>query len=100
MQGALASIIDAALKAVDPLICLPPALPPRPAGRLIVIGAGKASARMARALEEAYGPPLEGLIVTRYGYGDETRFLRIVEAAHPVPDEAGALKRFPADLNR
>jgi glycerate 2-kinase len=88
-REALTSIIDAALKAVDPVTCLPPALPPRPEGVLRVIGAGKASARMARALEEAYGPPLEGLIVTRYGYGDETRYLRILEAAHPVPDRAG-----------
>ena len=90
MGESLNTIIAAGLAAVDPLICLPPALPPRPEGSLIVIGAGKASARMARALEEAYGPPLDGLIVTRYGYADATRHLRLVEAAHPVPDRAGA----------
>jgi len=90
MRETLKTIYTAALAAVDPLICLPPALPPRPRGIVRVIGAGKASARMARALEEAYGPPLEGLVVTRYDYGDVTRHLRIVEAAHPVPDQAGA----------
>ena len=65
--------------------------PPDPAkgGRTIVIGAGKASARMARAFEEEWGRPCEGLIVTRYGHGCETKHIEIVEAAHPVPDQAG-----------
>ncbi|MFG1202657.1 glycerate kinase [Xanthobacter aminoxidans] len=58
-------------------------------GRTIVIGAGKASARMARAFEEEWGRPCEGLIVTRYGHGCETKHIEIVEAAHPVPDQAG-----------
>ena len=66
-------------------------LPPKPAGRTIVIGAGKASAQMARAFEEAWDGPLSGLVVTRYGYGEACDRIEIVEAAHPVPDEAGFL---------
>ncbi|SFZ86453.1 glycerate 2-kinase [Devosia enhydra] len=64
-------------------------LPPRPRGRTIVIGAGKASAQMAQALEHAWEGPLNGLVVTRYGYGAPCTRIEIVEAAHPVPDEAG-----------
>ena len=63
-------------------------LPTRPRGRTIVLGAGKASARMAAAFEEAWGP-CEGLVVTRYGHGYPTRFIGVAEAAHPVPDQAG-----------
>ncbi|MGB3336263.1 MAG: glycerate kinase [Devosia sp.] len=66
-------------------------LPERPAGRTIVIGAGKASAQMARAFEEAWDGPLSGLVVTRYGYAEACTRIEIVEAAHPVPDEAGFL---------
>jgi hydroxypyruvate reductase len=64
-------------------------LPPRPRGRTVVIGAGKASAQMARAFEAAWDGPLGGLVVTRYGYGAPCERIEIVEAAHPVPDEAG-----------
>lgn len=63
-------------------------LPQRPKGRLVVIGAGKASARMAEAVEAHYGP-CEGLVITRYGYARECQGIQIAEAAHPVPDEAG-----------
>jgi hydroxypyruvate reductase len=66
-------------------------LPERPKGRTIVIGAGKASAQMARAFEDAWDGPLSGLVVTRYGYGEACQRIEIVEAAHPVPDEAGFL---------
>ncbi|SEQ66256.1 hydroxypyruvate reductase/glycerate 2-kinase [Faunimonas pinastri] len=66
---------------------LPP--PPAPGGRTIVLGAGKASARMAGAFEAAWPHPCEGLLVTRYGHGAPTRSIEVVEAAHPVPDEAG-----------
>lgn len=66
-------------------------LPQRPAGRTIVIGAGKASAQMARAFEAAWDGPLSGLVVTRYGYAEPCEHIEIVEAAHPVPDEAGFL---------
>lgn len=63
-------------------------LPDRPGGRLLVIGAGKASARMAEAVEAEWGP-CAGLVITRYGYGRPCRGIEIVEAAHPVPDQAG-----------
>ena len=78
----------AAVARADPMICLSAHLPPRPLGRLVVIGAGKASARMGEALEEVYGP-CEGLIITRYGYARPCSGIEIVEAAHPVPDAAG-----------
>lgn len=64
-------------------------LPAQPKGRTIVLGAGKASARMAAAFEEAWGP-CEGLVVTRYGHAVPTSHVAVVEAAHPVPDQAGA----------
>lgn len=86
----LTSLFMAAVARADPMLCLAEHLPPRPTGRLIVIGAGKASARMGEALEEVYGP-CEGLIITRYGYGRPCKGIEIVEAAHPVPDEAGVL---------
>lgn len=64
-------------------------LPEKPKGRTIVLGAGKASARMARAFEDAWQAPCEGLVITRYGHSVPTRHVRIVEASHPVPDETG-----------
>lgn len=85
----LRSLFDRAVEVADPMRSLAAHLPPRPAGRVVVIGAGKASARMAEAVEAAWGP-CEGLVITRYGYGRPCRGIRIVEAAHPVPDEAGA----------
>ena len=54
-----------------------------------MIGAGKASAAMAKAVEDQWPHPLEGLVVTRYGYGEACAKIEIVEAAHPVPDETG-----------
>lgn len=66
-------------------------LPEKPRGRTLVIGAGKASAQMARAFELAWQGPLSGLVVTRYGYGEPCERIEIVEAAHPVPDESGFL---------
>lgn len=85
----LRRMFDAAIASAQPALCVPPHLPAPPKGRLIVIGAGKASAAMARAVEEHWDGPLEGLVVTRYGHGETCRAIRIVEAAHPVPDEAG-----------
>src|SRR5690625_3230531 len=67
---------------------IPPALPEPPAGRAIVIGAGKASARMAEAVEQEWGP-CSGLVITRYGHGRPCHGIEIIEAAHPVPDETG-----------
>lgn len=77
--------VDAAL----PSLCVPPHLPPRPKGRTVIIGAGKASGAMAKALEDAWDGPLDGIVVTRYGYRLPTERLEVVEAAHPVPDAAG-----------
>lgn len=84
-----ADLYDAAVAAADPARVIGRYLPERPKGRTIVIGAGKGSAQMARAFENAWDGPLEGLVVTRYGYGAPCRSIEIVEAAHPVPDAAG-----------
>ncbi|VVB47551.1 putative hydroxypyruvate reductase [Beijerinckiaceae bacterium RH AL1] len=86
----LRSLFDAAVAAADPFKTIAAHLPPPPKGRTLVIGAGKASAEMARALEQNWPAPLEGLVVTRYGHGAETKGIEIVEASHPVPDQAGA----------
>ena len=85
----LRAMFDAAVAAAQPALCLPPHLPAPPKGRTIVIGAGKASAAMARALEDHWQGPLEGLVVTRYGYEVPCQRIEIVQAAHPVPDAAG-----------
>ncbi len=85
----LMRMFEAAVAAVSPAVCLPPHLPPCPPGRTVVVGAGKAAAAMARAVEERWDGPLEGLVVTRYGHAVPTRRIAVVEAAHPVPDEAG-----------
>ena len=87
----LEDLFRAAVAAADPARAIAANLPPRPKGRTIVVGAGKASAQMARAFEAAWGEPVEGLVVTRYGYAAPTEHIEIVEAAHPVPDEAGFL---------
>ena len=84
----LRRLFDRAVEVADPMQSLAPYLPERPEGRLVVIGAGKASARMAEAVEAVYGP-CEGLVITRYGYARPCEGIEIVEAAHPVPDEAG-----------
>jgi hydroxypyruvate reductase len=81
-------MFDAAIAAVQPSVCVPRYLPPRPAGRLIVIGAGKASAAMAKAVEDTWSGELSGLVVTRYGYGVACERIEVIEAAHPVPDAA------------
>ncbi len=85
----LRRMFDAAIASAQPARCVPAHLPPLPKGRLIVIGAGKASAAMARAVEDHWAGDLSGLVVTRYGYAVPCRRIEIVEAAHPVPDEAG-----------
>lgn len=90
-RALLRDLFDAALAAARPATCLAPYIdklqPPK--GRTVVIGAGKASAAMARAVEERWHHPIEGLVVTRYGYGETCKRIEIVEAAHPVPDEKG-----------
>ena len=85
----LKSMFQAAVDAALPSLCVPAHLPPRPKGRTVIIGAGKASGAMASALEDSWEGPLEGLVVTRYGYRVPTERLEVVEAAHPVPDAAG-----------
>jgi glycerate 2-kinase len=85
----LRDMFDAAVAAAQPALCVPRHLPAPPRGRLVVIGAGKASAAMARAVEDHWTGPLSGLVVTRYGYAVPCRHIEIVEAAHPVPDAAG-----------
>ncbi len=89
ISGLLREMFDAAVAAAAPAVCLPPHLPPRPAGRIVVVGAGKAAASMARAAEDCWPGPLEGLVVTRYGHGAPTRHIKVVEAGHPMPDDAG-----------
>ncbi|RMH38681.1 MAG: glycerate kinase, partial [Alphaproteobacteria bacterium] len=84
----LRALFARAVEVADPMRCVPAALPPRPEGRVLVVGAGKASARMAEAVEATWGPT-EGLVITRYGHARPCRKIRIAEAAHPVPDEAG-----------
>jgi glycerate 2-kinase len=90
-RALLRDLFDAALAAARPTTCLAPYIdklqPPK--GRTVVIGAGKASAAMARAVEDGWHHPIEGLVVTRYGYGETCKRIEIVEAAHPVPDEKG-----------
>jgi hydroxypyruvate reductase len=85
----LRAMFDAAIAAAQPALCVPRNLPEPPKGRLVVIGAGKASAAMARAVEDHWRGPLTGLVVTRYGYAVPCERIEIIEAAHPVPDAAG-----------
>ena len=90
----LRDMFEAAIVAASPDKAVPDNLPPPPAGRTVVVGAGKAAASMARAVE-AHWPadkPLAGLVVTRYGHGvGALRRIEVVEAAHPVPDAAGQM---------
>lgn len=88
-EALLRALFDRAVEVADPMRSLAGQLPPKPAGRVVVVGAGKASARMAEAVERVWGP-CEGLVITRYGYARPCRGIEIVEAAHPVPDLAGA----------
>ncbi|ESX98991.1 glycerate kinase [Mesorhizobium sp. LNJC405B00] len=85
----LISIFNAAVAAADPERTIRDHLPAKPKGRTIVIGAGKGSAQMAAAFEKVWDGPIEGLVVTRYGYGAKCERIEIIEAAHPVPDAAG-----------
>ena len=85
----LRQLFETAVAAAQPAQVVPPHLPADRTGRLIVIGAGKASAAMARAVEDCWEGPLSGLVVTRYGHGVPCQRIEVVEAAHPVPDAAG-----------
>lgn len=85
----LKDLFSTAVRAADPLTGLTAHLPAKPKGRTVVIGAGKGAAQMAQALESVWDGPLEGVVVTRYGYSCETRNIEILEASHPLPDNAG-----------
>ncbi|MEQ9037753.1 MAG: glycerate kinase [Silicimonas sp.] len=85
----LTGLFEAAVRAADPLEALRGHLPEKPAGRTVVIGAGKGAAQMAAAFDELWGEPVEGVVVTRYGYACATRQIEVMEASHPVPDNAG-----------
>ena len=89
-EKSLKLIMSAALAAAKPKDKFKK-VPTRPEGKLIVIGAGKAAASMAREFENNYEGPIEGLVITRYGHSTETRFVKVIEAAHPEPDENGLL---------
>lgn len=85
----LLQMFNAAIEASQPRHCIPAYLPQPPKGRLVVIGAGKASAEMARVVEHNWPGPLSGVVVTRYGYKVPCERIEIIEASHPVPDTAG-----------
>jgi hydroxypyruvate reductase len=88
-RALLTSMFEAAIAAADPARCVPANLPEPPRGRTVVIGAGKAAASMAAALEAHWPGELSGLVVTRYGHGMPTSRIEVREASHPVPDLAG-----------
>lgn len=85
----LRTLFDAATAAALPEVCVAQHLPAKPKGRTIVVGAGKAAAAMARAVEDNYDGEVEGVVVTRYGHSVETNKIEVIEASHPVPDQAG-----------
>jgi hydroxypyruvate reductase len=89
MRQLLLESFRAAVAAADPLQILAPHLPPPPNGRTFVAAAGKAAASMALAVEKYFPGEVEGIAITRYGHGLPTTKIRVVEAGHPVPDEAG-----------
>ena len=97
-EALLRALFARAVAVADPMQSLAGFLPQRPQGRVVVVGAGKASARMAEAVEAAWGP-CEGLVITRYGYARPCAGIEIACAAHPVPDAAGvAATRAMLDL--
>jgi len=85
----LRQLFNVAIASAQPALCVPPHLPAAPRGRTMVVGAGKAAAAMARAVEDHWPGPLSGLVVTRYGYQVPCSRIEVVEAAHPVPDASG-----------
>jgi hydroxypyruvate reductase len=85
----LTQLFEAAVAAADPKLALAAHLPEPPKGKTVVIGAGKGAAQMAAAFEDLWPTPVEGVVVTRYGYAAPCKTIRVMESAHPVPDEAG-----------
>lgn len=101
----LIDLFNTAVAAAQPAQRMRAVLPPPPRGRTIVIGAGKAAAEMAAQLEAMWPTPLEGVVVTRYGHGVPCRQIRVLEAAHPFPDQNGvsaaqAIRRQLAGLTK
>ena len=95
---------NAAITAADPLLIVPRHLPKPPSGRTLVVGAGKAAAAMALAVENHWSETatLKGIVVTRYGHGLPTRRITVIEAGHPLPDEQGeqAAREILAEVNK
>ena len=87
----LSKLFEAAVDAADPRITLPPNLPKPPKGKTVVIGCGKGVAQMASALEKSWEGELSGVVVTRYGFSERCKKIKVLEAAHPVPDENGLM---------
>lgn len=87
----LQELFDVALKAADPDFVLEQYLPADRSGKLIVVGAGKGAAKMARALERSWQGDVSGIVITRYGHAIACDFIEVIEASHPVPDEAGKI---------
>jgi glycerate 2-kinase len=85
----LVSLFETAVRAADPLEAIRAHLPARPKGRTVVIGAGKAASQMAAAFEKLWLGPYEGVVVARHGPIEKTEHIKVLQSAHPVPDEAG-----------
>ena len=102
MRALLEASFRAAVAAADPLRIVAPHLPPPPKGRTYVAGAGKAAAAMAAAVEGHWKSSLGGTAITRYGHSVPTKRIRVVEAGHPVPDQAGesAARQILADVQK
>jgi len=90
-RNLLTSLFNAAIAAADADQAIRPFIPNRPKGKTVVIGAGKGVAQLAAAFSRQWDGPLEGVVVTRYGYGAPSNRIRVIEAGHPVPDEAGII---------
>lgn len=88
IEKSLKHIMKTALKAAMPKDKFK-FVPKKPTGKLIVLGAGKAAASMACEFEKSYDFPIEGIVITRYGHYTKTKFVKVIEASHPVPDQAG-----------
>lgn len=88
IERVLRDMFGAAVRSVHPAVCLPGNLPAAPSGRTVVVGAGKAAAAMARAVEDAWSGELSGTVVTRYGHAVSCARIEVIEAGHPVPDDS------------
>ena len=93
-QDLLTRLFHAAVEAADPEAALRPVLPDPPKGRTVVVGAGKGAAQMAAAFETLWEGEIEGVVVTRYGYGAACERIRVMEASHPVPDHSSIVTRY------